>query len=471
MRKTRFGILLLILTLVMSSTQLAAAAGSGKDEESKELIVYNSRLITNDKDATFIEGEVPVANGQTIALKTGLLTISEKKMPDTKTRAKFKIKVPGKNISDNGQTVLFVVDKDNREFGRARVELEYKERQDQEIKAESKDFSLTFPSEDVAIKAEATSGEKLIYSSSDPDVCDVDEFGNIITKGSGKAQITVKQIGNSAYKEAEEKLKVSVTDIDAYTVTFHSSDDANSTYRQVINVGEDVNLKDNAFQNGEHEFLGWATSDEDLMKYLDAEDVKDLAAKGENVDLYAVWSGDGVRGAIAWAEKIAADDSFSYGKKPQTSRLGCYFCGTNQKKKPKGYEKTYVCMTFITAAYAHGAEDPELYRDCSSGKHCITETNSNLSRYKCFKKVGLCKNLSVSDLEPGDVIINYAANNYSGHVSMYIGDGDIVDAEGIRDCWGPNSIAIRHNKAGNFLRGAAKHNGSSYVMRYTGPRS
>ena len=125
-------------------------------------------------------------------------------------------------------------------------------------------------------------------------------------------------------------------------------------------------------------------------------------------------------------------------------------------------------MTFITAAYAHGAEDPELYHDCSTGKHCISETNSNLSRYSCFKKVGLCKNLSVSDLQPGDVIIMYSANNYSGHVCMYIGDNNIVDAEGIRDCWGPKSIAVRYGKASSMLRGAAKHSGNSYVMRYVG---
>ena len=54
---------------------------------------------------------------------------------------------------------------------------------------------------------------------------------------------------------------------------------------------------------------------------------------------------------------------------------------------------------------------------------------------------------------------------------MYIGDNKIVDAEGIRDCWGPNSIAVRDNYGSRMLRGAAKSNSKSYVMRYVGPKA
>ena len=448
-------------------------------EEGSGPVIYNTRLVTNDKDATFIEGEVPIASGQTVVLRTGFRVIAEKKMPNTGMRAKFKIKVPAKKVKDDKVSVLFVEERKNGDaISKAeRVELEYVERQKQKITTESKEYSLTYPGLDTAINAEATSGEKLIYTSSDPDIVDVDRDGNITANGEGEAEITVKQIGSSAYEEAEETVSVSVEQIDAYSVTFHSSDEneeegkEEETHKQIINDGEEVNLEDNIFENEDHEFLGWATDDEGLMEYLDTAEVKDLASTGENVDLYAVWSGDGARAAVAWAEKIAADDSFSYGKKPQTNKVGCYFCGTNQKRKPKGYEKTYVCMTFAHAAYAHGAEDPELYKDCSTGRHCITETNTNLTRYSCFRKVGLAKNLSVSDLEPGDIIIYYSANNYSGHVAMYAGDNTIVDAEGIKDCWGPNSIAVRPGRAASMLRGAAKHSSKSYVMRYVGPNA
>ena len=461
--------LLLILTICLTlliGTQLVSAEEAG-------LFVYNTRLITNDLNSTFVEGEVSSANGQTVVLKAGLRTIAEKSLPNTGARAKFKIRVPKENIIENRTTVLYAAEQGEKSQGSkpVRVEIDYKERMKQEITTGSKEYSLTFPGEDMSLDAKASSGDKLIYKSSNPEIVAVDENGNITTKGSGEAEISVKQIGSSAYEGAEETVKVSVEGINAYTITFHSSDDANATYKQIINLGSSESLNENTFVNESHEFLGWATADDGLMKYLDSDKVKDLADKGENIDLYAVWSGDGIRAAIAWAIKIAEDDSFSYGKKPQTSKVGCYFCGTNQRRKPRGYEKTYVCMTFVHAAYAHGAEDPEMYRDCKSGRNCIGENDSNFRDYSCWKKVGLCKNLSMSDLEPGDVIIYYAADDYSGHVCMYIGDDKIVDAEGIKDCWGPRSIAVRNNDAAKSLRGAGRFSGKSYVMRYVGPKA
>ena len=175
-----------------------------------------------------------------------------------------------------------------------------------------------------------------------------------------------------------------------------------------------------------------------------------------------------IQNAIDWALDIAADDSFTYGKKPTTNRVGCYFCGTNQRNKPKGYEKTYVCMTFVTAAYAHGAKDPEVYSVCSKGKMCLSLTDTNFTRFTCWKKVGRCRNLSVSDLEPGDVIVWYDPHNSNdGHMSMYIGDGNIVDASG--GGWDAGSISVKYGKASRYLnyRGNS-HSSQNYVMRYTG---
>ncbi|MBQ6623436.1 MAG: hypothetical protein IJH57_02335 [Mogibacterium sp.] len=180
------------------------------------------------------------------------------------------------------------------------------------------------------------------------------------------------------------------------------------------------------------------------------------------------------KAAIKWALKIAADDTFSYGKKPQTSKVGCYFCGTNcgpvKYRKPKGYEKTYVCMTFIHAAYAHGAKDPEMLKECKKGNNCIALENTNMTHYSCWMKVGLCKDLKVSDLQPGDLIVWYAADNNNGHISMYIGGNDIVDStSSAGNVWGPNAIAVRKGKAQKYLNTGAKWHKKSYVMRYCKP--
>ena len=462
MLKTRIKALLIICMLILSNAQFALA-----DEGERELTVYNTRLITSDKDATFIEGEVSSACGQTIILRAGLQVITEKQMPDTGAAANFKIKVPAKNIGDNNITVLFVEEqKDGKSLSKpVRTEVEYIARQKQQITTETSEYQLTYPGPETAINAEATSGEKLIYSSSDPDVAVVDEDGNIITKGEGEAEISVKQIGSSAYEETEETISVSVEEIDAYVVTFHSSDDEEATSTQIIGTTSTEPLHANTFENGSHRFLGWATEDGGLVEYKDGETVTELAEQGENTDLYAVWTGDGAVAAVAWAIEIANDDSFTYGDKPAANAIGCYFCGTNKKYKPKGYEKTYVCLTFVAAAYAHGAEDPEVYYACSHGKMPLYENDDNFSKFTCWTKIGKCKDLTIDDLEPGDVVIQWSDHNdNSGHVWMYAGGDDIVESHG--GGFTAKSISVKSGAAARLKRYG--NNSRNYVMRYTG---
>ena len=223
--KKRIRIALLICFVLFVGTQFVSA------EENQGLTVYNTRLVTNDKEATFIEGEVPAANGQTIILKAGLRAVAEKKLPDTGKPAKFKIKVPSKNIGEKSASVLYLIErKDGKNLGKGeRVEIEYIERQKQTISTGETEYSMTYPGLDASINAEASSGEKLIYTSSDPSIVEVDDKGNLKAKGQGEAEISVRQIGSSAYEEAEQKVSVSVEEIDAYIVNFHSSDDENAT--------------------------------------------------------------------------------------------------------------------------------------------------------------------------------------------------------------------------------------------------
>jgi hypothetical protein len=467
--KKKIRVMLLICMVLLIGTQIASA------EENQGLTVYNTRLVTNDKDATFIEGEVPEANGQSIILKAGLRAVAEKKLPETGKPTKFKIKVPAQNISEKSAAILYISErKDGKNLSKPeRVEVEYIERQQQTISTDSAEYAMTYPGLDSAIKAESTSGERLIYTSSDPNVVEVDEDGNLKAVGGGEAEISVRQIGSSAYEEAEETVKVSVEEIDAYIVNFHSSDDEDAVTQQIIERDKDISLAENTFENGSHKFLGWASEDGGLREYMDGETVDNLAEKGETTDLYAVWTGDGAAAAIAWAIDIAADDSFAYGKKPAANAIGCYFCGTNcgpvKHNKPKGYEKTYVCLTFVAAAYAHGAEDPEVYYACSHGKMPLYENDKNFSQFSCWTKIGKCRNLSVNDLQPGDVIINWSAHSdNSGHTCMYIGGNDIVESSG--GGWGANSIAVKHNAASGRLRSYGKDS-KSYVMRYTGANS
>lgn len=167
--------------------------------------------------------------------------------------------------------------------------------------------------------------------------------------------------------------------------------------------------------------------------------------------------------ATNWAKTIANDNSFAYGKSPETNDIGCYFCGTNQKNKPKGYEKTYVCLTFVGAAYAHGAKDPVILDRCQRGKMTMYENDSNFTRFDCWMKIGSCKDLSVEDLQVGDVIIQWADDNGSGHVAMYAGNNSLVEAH--TPGWGAGTISVNTGCAERRLR-SLSGNKLNYVMRY-----
>ena len=164
--------------------------------------------------------------------------------------------------------------------------------------------------------------------------------------------------------------------------------------------------------------------------------------------------------ACEWAANIAADDSFSYGTGERAHRCGCYFCGTNtgpvKNKKGKSlvkghsYAKTYCCVTFVTAAYAHGAGDPAVLKLCQSG--------GTFQNYpKSYKGHGSWKNAgkpSYKNLQPGDILCK------ESHVALYIGDGKIAHAIGSGG-WSSRGILVSNLSQ-------KKYKAFELVMRYQG---
>lgn len=183
------------------------------------------------------------------------------------------------------------------------------------------------------------------------------------------------------------------------------------------------------------------------------------------------------KAAVNWAIRIANDDSFTYGEKPIANQQGCFFCGNNDRKvtaaikkkmeEPERYEKTYVCLTFVGAAYAHGAGDPEILKACQKRYMTMYETNDNFRKFSCWMKIGACKDLTVNDLQPGDVIIKWSDHNdNNGHVCMYIGGNDLVESSG--GGWGANSIAVKRDAVAKRLASLSSSS-KNYVMRYRLP--
>lgn len=123
--------------------------------------------------------------------------------------------------------------------------------------------------------------------------------------------------------------------------------------------------------------------------------------------------------SAAWAKRIANDNTFHYGNGLHAHHNGCYFCGTQPKSKKKyvvQWEKTYCCNPFVTAAYAHGGNEPFMLDLCSRGKSYMAPE---------FKKCDLFANLGhpdQADLKVGDILCA------SGHVAIYIGSNKIAEA-------------------------------------------
>lgn len=120
-----------------------------------------------------------------------------------------------------------------------------------------------------------------------------------------------------------------------------------------------------------------------------------------------------------WAKDIANDNTFHYGNGLHSHHNGCYFCGTqptSKKKHVKQWQKTYCCNPFVTAAYAHGGNEPFMLDLCRRGKSYMAPE---------FRKCELFANLghpAQADLVIGDVLCA------SGHVAIYIGNNKIAEA-------------------------------------------
>jgi hypothetical protein len=161
--------------------------------------------------------------------------------------------------------------------------------------------------------------------------------------------------------------------------------------------------------------------------------------------------------AIKWATMIANNDKFTYGK-----GYGSYFnCCVCDKKTEKSIDARFTCMPFLAAAYAHGTGNPKLM---NKGKHVMNLNDKNFQGDlgTAWFKLGLCKDLTIKDLQPGDVIIKWSDTNDSGHAWMYGGGDKIIEAV-------PAGIRVLNSGAAKKLKryGTSEgRTGKNYVMRY-----
>lgn len=140
--------------------------------------------------------------------------------------------------------------------------------------------------------------------------------------------------------------------------------------------------------------------------------------------------------ALLFSKWIVNDNRFGYGRQGGskykgtkvysiTHSGGCHFCGSNAHKiaeaknaglkNPEQWEYTYVCNTFVHAAYAHAGVPSML----SAKGHAWWIKSYQGSKYWTEIK----KPAKITDLKPGDLLAWGSNGGSSGHFCMYVGNG------------------------------------------------
>ena len=170
-----------------------------------------------------------------------------------------------------------------------------------------------------------------------------------------------------------------------------------------------------------------------------------------------------VQASIDWARMIVKDGSYGYGK-----GYGGFFTCPYCKGCTSSSDKKYTCMPFVAAAYAHGTNDPVLM---NGGRHRMYLTDQNYTGEfaKVWGRVGWCKDLKFSDLQPGDVVIKWSDDNAHGHAWLY-GGGDII-LESTGSAGGPRETTGAERRFNSYANGEGNNPSKNYVMRYIGDGS
>ena len=130
----------------------------------------------------------------------------------------------------------------------------------------------------------------VVYYSDNNDILEVDKNGNITAKAVGSANIIIVSISNGTKKILPVSVKVS-----KYNINYHSNTDEDNIITQSVTFNASDKLLENTFKNGYYKFSGWNTKPDGTGKtYSEQQEIINLINEDETIDLYAVWSIDGL---------------------------------------------------------------------------------------------------------------------------------------------------------------------------------
>lgn len=137
---------------------------------------------------------------------------------------------------------------------------------------------------------------------------------------------------------------------------------------------------------------------------------------------------------LAWAKKIAADDSYHYvfyssGKKAHE----CPICHKHAKGKFHGWN----CIGYAWGSWHHGAglktkcscdviNNAQYEKMLHASKEIALKMAQSCVKTKNIKLLRSKSGIALSRLKPGDIIAYFNGNRYV-HTAIYIGNGKIAD--------------------------------------------
>lgn len=419
------------------------------------IALVSNPITVEEGDAVFVEGTVSIGAGQDICVcdAEGEMIYGQATVEISDSGAAFSIPVDAELLKPGDNNLLVrslpiegVIDGSEAAVTISLPKLE------QTITA----GNLTFKEgKRVKIKASVDSGLPLKFVSAKPRIATVNASGTVTGKRGGSVKITIKQEGDDEHNPAKKTITVKIIPT-TYRIVFNPAGGKGEPIEQAIKPGKKVKLQSNKFKREGYKFLGWATASGKAVttntdvtkfknvnmkhfqlgkvKYKNRASVKNLAKVGKTVQLYAVWKGTGPAAAADWARLVARDNNFGYnlfgghhgkeyGKKHRAgkkrNKFGCYFCRTNTMSKKYCWRggKTYVCMTFVNAAYAHGANCKTFWKKNKTCKVLYVNGKANIARVKKESKALKCiGHPTVAKAKKGDILVK---NNW--HVMIYAG--------------------------------------------------
>ena len=108
--------------------------------------------------------------------------------------------------------------------------------------------------------------------------------------GSNNLWVFVYQKQTDIYKKSNTKDTTVSLKNPEYTVIFNANGGSGTMANQTIEVGTETALSPTSFTRSGYKFSGWATSADGAKVYDDKQSVTDIAAAGESITLFAVWT-------------------------------------------------------------------------------------------------------------------------------------------------------------------------------------